>query len=276
MPFELSAGDDRVVVDDRAGGRLASLVAGGAERLLRADDGPFTWGCFPMAPWAGRVADAHIAGTAIWLRANHGRHAMHGAVYDQPWTVDDAGVDQVALHCPFPPDRWPLGGQAEQIVRLTAGALHLELRARAGEQPMPVALGWHPWFLRPAIGDVAVRVDAHQVLETSDDLIPTGELRPVDGDLDLRTGPDLGDRRLDHAYVGVTGPATVRWPDLTLDMTMPDDADTAVVHTPARGVCVEPQTAWPDPFTRPERSGVAWLDPHQVVAATTVWSWRAT
>jgi hypothetical protein len=37
----LDAGDDRVEVDPQAGGRLASLVAGGRERLLtrRSEEG---------------------------------------------------------------------------------------------------------------------------------------------------------------------------------------------------------------------------------------------
>lgn len=276
MTVELAAGGDRVLVDERNGARLLSLVAGGAERLLRADEGPFTWGCFPMVPWAGRVADAHIAGSDVWLEANHGPHAMHGVVYDQPWTVDDHTAGHVDLSCPLPTDRWPLGGTARQVIALGDGQLRLSLHVAADDRPMPVAAGWHPWFVRPVDGDVAVRVRADRVLDTTDDLIPTGDLRDVTGDLDLRDAPPLGDRRLDHAYVGVADAPQVRWPDLTLTLGLPSGTDTVVVHTPARGFCVEPQTAWPDPFVRPERSGVAWLAPGEVFSATTVWRWSPT
>jgi len=63
---------------------------------------------------------------------------------------------------------------------------------------------------------------------------------------DLRSGPALGDRRLDHVYVHASGPAVVRWPDLELRIEFDRDLDTVVVHTPASGVCVEPQTMWPN------------------------------
>lgn len=273
MTIALAAGDDRVVVDETRGGRLASLSAGGAERLLAPVDDPFGWGCFPMAPWAGRVADAHVAGTDIWLRPNIGPHAMHGVVYDRRWTVDDADDHRAVLHCDLPSDRWPPGGRVAQEIALEPGRLRLTLRVTAGDVTMPAAVGWHPWFLRPDHADMRVEIDAALVLATTDDLIPTGDVVPTEGALDLRDGPMLGDRRLDHAYVGVRGPATVTWPDLTMTITMPDHADTAVVHTPARGVCVEPQTAWPDPFTRPERSGVTVLDPGDTLAAATTWTW---
>lgn len=275
MILHLAAGDDQVVVDEGLGGRLASLVARDRERLVGPNDDPFGWGCYPMAPWAGRVADARVAGTNIDLEANYGRHAMHGVVYDQPWAVDHAGDDCVELHCDLPPGRWPPGGRAEEVIELRPGQLRLTLRVRAADQAMPVAVGWHPWFARAVDGDMHVRVDSDAVLATTDDLIPTGDVEPVRGDLDLRGGPRLGSRRLDHCYVRVTGPAEVRWPDLSLHIDLPAGSDTVVVHTPERGVCVEPQTAWTDPFARPDRSGMTTLAPGETFEAVTTWTWTA-
>jgi aldose 1-epimerase len=37
------------------GGRIASFVVDGRELLVTSGDAPFWWGCFPMAPFAGRV-----------------------------------------------------------------------------------------------------------------------------------------------------------------------------------------------------------------------------
>lgn len=273
MTYRLAAGDDRVVVDERRGGRLASLVAHNAERLVVAVDDPFGWGCYPMAPWAGRVADARVAGTDIELEANYGPHAMHGVVYDQPWTVGHASDERIALHCDLPLSRWPPGGGAEQVIELRPGRLRLTLRVHAADEAMPVAVGWHPWFARTADGDMRLQVDSDHVLATTADLIPTGELEPVSGDLDLRRGPRLGDRRLDHCYVGVTGPVHLRWPDLSLRIDLPAGSDTVVVHTPERGVCVEPQTAWTDPFARPDRSGVTTVAAGEMLEAVTTWTW---
>ena len=274
MAIELSAGDDRVVVDEAVGGRLASLVIAGQQRLVDPVDDPLLWGVYPMIPWAGRIANARIAQPAITLRPNDGPHAMHGVTYDLPWNVDRMAGNAVELLCPLPASRWPLGGIAAQRITLGRGRLELEIQVQAGDHAMPVAVGWHPWFRRPGRGDMAVQVDSGRVLETSDDLIPTGEITSVTRKIDLRKGPQLGRRRLDHTYIGVEQPVTVFWPDLELTMELPHGASTVVVHTPERGVCVEPQTAWPNPFVDGDRSGVAHLRPHEIFNAITRWTWQ--
>lgn len=275
MVIELASGDDRVAVDESQGGRLVSLVAGGAERLVEPNDDPHGWGSFAMIPWAGRVADARIADLDIDLRANHGAHAIHGVTCDRPWTVDRSAANAVELLCPLPRDRWPLGGMAAQRITLTRACLDLEIQVQAGVEGMPVAVGWHPWFRRPDKGDMTVVVDSTSVLETTGDLIPTGEVARVSRKLDLQRGAKLGRRRLDHAYVDVVEPVTVSWPDLVLTMELPSKPATVVVYSPAHAVCVEPQTAWPDPFAWPDRSGVVQLGPRDIFSASTRWTWEA-
>lgn len=275
MVIELASGEDRVVVDESQGGRLASLVAGGDERLIEPNDDPHGWGSFAMIPWAGRVAGARIDDLDIDLVANHGDHAIHGVTCDRPWTVDRSAGNAVELLCPLPRHRWPLGGMAAQRITLTRGCLDLEIQVQAGAVSMPVAVGWHPWFRRPDKGDMTVVVDSTSVLETTGDLIPTGEVARVSRKLDLQRGAKLGRRRLDHAYVDVVEPVTVSWPDLVLTMELPSKPATVVVHSPAHAVCVEPQTAWPDPFTWPDRSGVVQLAPHDIFSAGTRWTWEA-
>jgi len=275
MVIELASGDDRVVVDEAQGGRLASLVAGGEERLIEPNDDPYGWGSFVMIPWAGRVAHARIDDLDLDLEANHGDHAIHGVAYDRPWTVDRSAGNAVELLCPLPTDRWPPGGMAAQRITLTRGCLDLEVQVQAGATPMPVAVGWHPWFRRPDKGDMTVVVDTPTVLDTNRELIPTGDVVKVNRKLDLQRSAKLGRRRLDHAYVDVVEPVTVSWPDLVLTMELPSKPATVVVHTPAHAVCVEPQTAWPDPFARPDRSGVVQLGPHEIFSAGTRWTWEA-
>jgi len=275
VAIELSARDERVVVDEMVGGRLASLVIAGQQRLVEPVDDPLLWGVYPMIPWAGRVANARIAEPAVALRPNDGPHAMHGVTYDLPWTVDRSAGNAVELLRELPTDRWPLGGIAAQRITLAQGRLELEIQVQAAGRAMPVAVGWHPWFRRPARGDMAVHVDSDRVLEVTRELIPTGGVKSVGRKIDLRRGPQLGRRRLDHTYIDVRQPVKVCWPDLELTMELPHRASTVVVHTPERGVCVEPQTAWPDPFAEPDRSGVAWLRPYEIFSAITRWTWRS-
>ena len=286
MGVTLTAGADRAVVDPDRGGRLASLVAGGTERLVTtappdATDPVLAWGCYLMAPWAGRLAGAVLPwrGERHDLTANEAPHALHGVVFDERWTVGDAGGDSVTLSCALPPERWPLGGTVRQRVRLSPGALTLEASVEAGPRGMPAAVGWHPWFRRPAAGDMAVSLDADTTLITTGDLVPTGATRPVTGEEDLRGGPLLGDRRLDHPYAGVRPPAAVRWPDLELTMDFGTPIATVVVHTPPAGVCVEPQSAWPNAAVLAaagvEGTGVAPLGPGGRLSARVEWRWGA-
>src|SRR2546423_11282260 len=134
---------------------------------------------------------------------------------------------------------WPFGGETRQTLRLGRASLDLELEVGGYTRAGPAGLGWHPWFARPASGDLAVTVDAAAVLVLDEDTVPTGEIRAVTAREDLRSGPALGDRRLDHVYVQASGPAVVRWPDLELRIQFDRDLHTVVVHTPASGGCVE-------------------------------------
>lgn len=257
--LELVAGGDRAVVDAGRGGRLASLVAGGRERLAgleqAAGDDPdgrerTGWGCYLMAPWPGRLAEASFRwrGQRFSVPATLGRHAIHGVALDAEWTVEDHRRDRAVLGCDLASGGWPLGGSVRQTVELAAGRLALTAEVLAGSHGMPAAVGWHPWFLRPGRGDVAVRVDADEVLVTDDELIASGDRASAVAALDLRDGPLLGDRELDHCYVEVTEPVGITWPDLHLEIATDVANPCYVVYTPRHAACVEPQSAWPNAF----------------------------
>lgn len=292
LMIELASGGARLAIDAARGGRIASWSIDGRE-LLVGPPAPFDrsirWGCFLMAPWAGRLADGRFRAEGGRLRQvprTHGRHAIHGLLWNRPWTVAEASPGRAVLTCDVPADLWPPGCSVRHEVRLTNDRLDLRATVTAGSAAtrsaatnaaaMPIALGWHPWFRRDAGGsgagdDLALRVDASEVLRT-DRMIPTGEITRVLGRTDLRGGPRLGRRRLDHAYVAARPPAVLRWPDLELTIAWTPTPATLVVHTPASSVCIEPQTAWPnapalDGDTR-KRSGLRMLRPGESLSAS--------
>jgi aldose 1-epimerase len=277
--LEVRAGANRVLVDPERGGRLASWSLDGRELLVGPptdDDRSIHWGCFLMAPWPGRLADGRFDwhGRTIQLRRTHGRHAIHGLVWHRPWTVDDARVDRVDLSIELPRDEWPMGGYLRQRVALTPTSLRLEAEIEAVE-PMPAALGWHPWFLRH--GDPRLRVDADR-FQVTRAMIPTGELGSVYGRADLREGPPLGTRRLDLAYVEARSPAVVTWPDLELRIDFQPSPAPLVVYTPPASFCVEPLTALPSALARPQtraRQGVRVLGSGEILTSRVALSWRA-
>jgi aldose 1-epimerase len=162
-------------------------------------------------------------------------------------------------------------------LRLGVDSLDLELQVGGYSKAGPAGLGWHPWFPRPSGGDLELRVGAREVLVLDADLVPTGEARPVAPSEDLRSGPPLGDRRLDHVYVRAKSPTLLRWPDLEMRIEYDASMQTVVVHTPPEGVCVEPQTMWPNaPLLAAggvRETGLRTLEPGDTMSAAMRWIW---
>ncbi len=273
-------------VDTAEGGRIVSLQIGGVERILpkasaRASALSTGWGCYPMVPWAGRLSAGRIPTEEgeVRLEQNRPPTAIHGLVFDKSWRVVERSQTGVVLACELRGLGWPFGGEARQTLRLDSLGLELELEVAGYTRVGPAGVGWHPWFARPATGDVELRLDASQVLVLDADLVPTGEVRTVAEEEDLRSGPPLKSRRLDHVYVNTRGPAVVRWPDLELRIEYDEPLATVVVHTPAHGFCVEPQTMWPNAPLLAARgvpgTGMRTLAPGQRLRAGHRWNWRA-
>ncbi len=284
MILRLAAGDASASVDPAAGGRLASLVVGGRERLVTQPDASavlptITWGSFAMLPWVGRMRDGHLAwrGLVAQLPRDFGDHAIHGATHHLPWDVLEADGHEVELACHLGPSAsWPFAAEARQRIALAADAIEQTIEVRADE-PMPVAAGWHPWFRREAGERMDVAVPAPSVLETTADLIPTGGVLAVDALTDLRGRGDIGDRRLDHAYVGLEGSSRIAWPDLEI-VVEASPLGSVVVFTTPRSVCLEPQSAWPDAIRLDAEglpTGLVVLETGASFVMTTRWSWRA-
>ena len=223
----LTAGDATARVDPQAGGRLASLVVGGAERLVTGSmqDDPMVWGCYPMAPWAGRLrrGQLNFEGRTYRLPSDAEPHAIHGTVYRRAWVVDEEGSMATGLGAD-----WPFAGHARQRITLEPGRLRCRLELHA-DTPMPATIGYHPWFAAPVELDVA---PTHQYRRDADGL-PDGTF----------VAPDP--RPWDDCFTGLAAPPTLTFGD-GLVVTVTADVDHWVLYTPDHAVCVEPQTGPPD------------------------------
>ena len=281
MTVQIGDEIDGCAVDITAGGRLRSLVLAGRERLLGEPasgiEPSIGWGCYVMAPFVGRVADGAVrwGGRAAKLPLNSGGQAIHGAVYDRPWDVVAHTPASVTLACNFDPGRWPFRGSMTQRIEIARGRMTLEAEILA-EEPMPAAIGWHPW-LRKDGADIHVGVQSDSVLRLTPALIPTGELEPVDERTDLRARPSLAGHRLDDVFVSVESPAVVEWPDLELVLAFERPVHAVVVYNHPQAVCVEPMTAWPDSIRLAEvgrmDTGLISLAAGERLRASTRWSW---
>lgn len=279
--IELQFGSSTATIDPERGGRLAALAVNGRELLVGPPDDTDTsilWGSFLMAPWCGRIAEAVFEwrGRRHALKATLEPHAIHGTLWDQAWTVESATDTEAVLTARLERSGWPFAGSVRQRYSLVDRELVTSAEILADE-PMPAALGWHPWFIRNG-GDARLTVQSAHTLET-EAMIPTGRRVPVDGTTDLRHGTEIGARLLDHCYTEVRSPAVVEWPNVRLEIAFDEPVTSTVVHSRAASFCVEPQTAWPNPIALEAAgvngTGLATLEGGDRLAASMTWSWRS-
>ena len=130
----------------------------------------------------GRIRRGHfrVADHDVQLRLNHLPDAIHGTVFERPWQVDDPMTLSTVLG-----EGWPFAGFVVQRFTLRDDGLEVILSLHADE-PMPAAIGWHPWFRRrlasatgaPAApsAPVELHLDAAWMYERDAAGLPTGEL----------------------------------------------------------------------------------------------------
>jgi aldose 1-epimerase len=264
----LTAGDARLTVDPVLGGRMTSLVVAGHELLVTEGYGPIRWGCYPMAPFAGRIRDGRFEfrRREVELPTNLPPHAIHGTVFERAWSVVGPGHLTIDLG----PD-WPFEGRVDERLDLRPDGLDVTLTLEA-EMPMPASLGWHPWFRRhlcgtperpmPGSPEVVLDFRPGRMLVRGDDGLPTGAW----------TVP--GPHPWDDCFADLAAPPRVTWPDvLAIELTA--TADYWVVYDePVEGICVEPQTEPPDFVNVPAGGGPPTIvEPGRPLTATMSWRW---
>ena len=236
----LTAGAASLDVDPDDGGRWTSLQVDGLELLSGAPvDGvpaAVTSGCFPMAPFAGRLREGRLdfRGRTWQLPVDAPPHAIHGTVVAQRWSLDHADATTAELSVALA-QPWPFAGTVRQRLVLREDGLDATLSLSADED-MPVTLGYHPWFARRLDRGEELQLDVrpHRQYLRDGSGLPTGELRAPRG------GP------WDDCFVGTEQPPRLRWPGaLSLELTSGSDHWVVFDERPDVA-CVEPQTGPPD------------------------------
>ena len=265
----LESADARLEVSPRDGGRIASLVVRGSELLVTEGDPAVMWGAFPMVPFAGRIRHGQFrfGDRDIQLARNFGPDAIHGTGFERPWQVDDPDTLSIDLG-----PGWPFAGHVVQEFALTEDQLDVSLTLIADE-PMPAAVGWHPWFRRrldgPDAGDatpstkpsapVEIHLDAAWMYVRDADDIPTGEL----------VVPPAGP--WDDCFTGLRSKPRLTWPGV-MGLEVSSSCDHLVVYDePPDAVCIEPQTAPPDFVNIAPTTTI----PGVPLVATMTWRWWA-
>ena len=222
-----------------------------------------------MAPWANRFdQDAFYANGKKYtlnpalgnLRRDPMGQPIHGLLlFSTAWRVvsveaRDGGAEYVArLEFWRHPDfmaQFPFAHTLTMTYRLRDGALEVETAIENhASEPMPVAVGYHPYFrLHDAPRDEwSVRVAAREELVLSDSLVPTGERKPVTfaGPVSLKT------TELDTVFTGLVRDSSgkaeffVRGKNEQISVIYGRKYQVAIVYAPKGRdfICFEPMAA---------------------------------
>jgi len=227
-----SAGDCHLAIDLEHGCRLASLRVHGHELLVTSAPGPIDWGCYPMAPYAGRVRQGRFTfrGKRYHLPRTLGAHAIHGFAYLRRWEAES----DTAFATDLGPE-WPFPGSVRQEIRLAVDEVRLRLEVHTERGAMPASCGWHPWFRRVVAG-----------AEAALDFRPGFVLARDGDDVATRTRQPVGQPPWDDCFGEVDGNPEITWPGV-LRLELESTCPYWVVFTERpHALCVEPQTGPPD------------------------------
>lgn len=226
------------------------------------------------------------------------RHTLHGGddgADRHLWRIEAEATDRAALSLDLPDGHMGFPGRIalRAEISVTHDALRLDLTAQA-DAPTPCSLAHHGYFDLDGRGDIRghrLRVQADHYLPVDDDLIPTGEIAPVEGTrFDFRAGRQIGEGGYDHNLCLSDGPRPLRpvamltgESGLSLGvettacgMQVYDGAHFDAVaglegrcYGPRAGIALETQ-GWPDAPNRPAFPP-AILRPGEVYRETTIY-----
>jgi aldose 1-epimerase len=172
-----------------------------------------------LFPFPNRIRDGHFTWDGrSYLHALNDpakKNSIHGFACRKPWRVKhtNAAEDlatftaefQASVDAPDTLELWP--GDYQITLRFLLGPDSLSLSAtitNPGDKPVPLGLGYHPYFKLPFSNEISARdckttVAAASRWELKDNL-PTGRKVPVDPSRDLRSQRRFEGLMLDDVY----------------------------------------------------------------------------
>ena len=152
-----------------------------------------------LAPWADLLdeqafwANGKRYGFNMSLGNVRGERPIHGLLtYSPLWQITEVAADLRSAHVSSRlefwryPDlmaQWPFAHEYEMTYSLADGVLEVKTTiTNLSADPMPVAIGFHPFFQIPGIprDEWVAHLSARVHVVADEHQIPTGEMRPLD------------------------------------------------------------------------------------------------
>jgi galactose mutarotase-like enzyme len=251
----------------------------------------------------GKTITATVAGHTLTLPVNWSgdepgaeRHAIHGLMRRsqfQDVVVRNGPQDSTvtaALHAGDFDGHWLSDTDVRVEITLSNGAFEMSVTAKnVGHEPLPMGIGWHPYFALPSGDRQQVRLhlpsDTRAVMNNDQDSFTTGQRVPVQGtayDFSAPGGRPLGNQYLDDNFSDLQRSADGSAVSELIDplakyglrlITLSPEIKAIQVYAPPKKnfVAIEPQFNLPDPYNQnwgDADTGMILLKPGQSV------SWR--
>jgi aldose 1-epimerase len=221
-----------------------------------------------LAPWANRMPEGFHANGKHYsfnagsdsIRLDQNGIPIHGLLTSSPfWEVTGTAADDASAHVTSRlefwrhPDlmaNWPFAHDYQMTYRLAGGVLEVKVTLRnLSSDPMPVALGFHPYFQLPGVRmeDSVAHIPVQRHVETDSRLVATGETTPV-----AFTGPvSLKDHKFDDGFTDLIRDAngravfSVEGGGKKIEVGFGPRYQVGVVYAPPgqNFICFEPMTA---------------------------------
>ncbi len=274
--IRIQDGDLTAQIDPSYGNNVRSLRLGDAEFVWTGDargmDGiPF------LAPWANRLDGLEYFANGRKYRLNPALENLrfdlshlpiHGLLlFTGAWKVVAQNGSSVTSRLEFwkSPEwmaQFPFAHAIEMTHRLRNGSLEVETAIEnLCDQPLPVAIGFHPFFQLSASprDEWRVHIAARRHVLLSEKLIPTGETEP----LAFPNPFPLRGQALDAVFDDLTGEAfVIEGRTQRVEVRFGPKFPVSIVYAPAGNsfVGIEPMSALTNAFNR-DRSALQHVEP---------------
>ncbi|WP_417522639.1 hypothetical protein [Marinovum sp.] len=224
---------------------------------------------FPMAPFANRARDnaLHLETRSFALQPNTDDPlALHGVAWQRAWSVTQTGPQHVAMRLDLT-GRYPLTvAMTCAIALIPEGARFALTLQNTGAEPVPVGMGFHPYF--PRRPDTRVAFAAEALWPEGAGHLPRGRTA-IPGVEDYKGLRPLPDTWRNQCYSGWSGSARIVQPSLDHEVRMTARGLEALMMfaTPEMDrFALEPQSHVSGE-TRTGPDGLMRLDPGQSVTS---------
>lgn len=236
-------------------------------------------GAFPMIPFANQLPDVGIFKKLELgkLVASSPSGRQHGLVHRRAWRVNSANKSHVHLSCSHDQVSvdWPWRFSAEMEVDLRDHGMTVVLHlTNNSAQPMPAAIGWHPYH--PLGSPMA---DASELVFEADQTVPLdsfGSSLPQHEWAPFSAFPTLAAFVNTTAFSGWKHAASLKT-SRGLEIKIGGRGwENLVIHRPASGkyICIEPVTLLPGAIGQNvDANGLGVLLPGKTL--TTFWTCAA-